>query len=172
MEANTFCWKRLESKTVVATMRKTTNTAAVISALATASYIGAGTWQSHWVLQSVVLGGFHELVWCIAEMRRVAPAHVVGMSLSRVMVHGFGWNSGVQVVVHGGNGVVQRRWSGIRGIWRVSVFLFTIKTYYKTHLLNVLSRRIVEWMRGAPQALATIAAMTYMLRTFSSGRRI
>lgn len=148
-------------------VRKTANTAAVISALATASHIGAGTWQSHWVLQSVVLGGFHELVWCKAEVRRVAPAYVMGMSLSRIMVYGVGWNTGVQVVVHGGNRVVQRRWSGVVGIWRVPVLL-----YYKTHFLNVLSRRVVEWMRGAPQALATITAMTYVLRTFSSGRRI
>lgn len=144
-------------------VRKTANAAAIIPALATASHIGAGTWQSHRVLQSIVMGGFHEVVWCIAEVRRVGSAHVVGMSLSRVIVHGVGLDPGIQVVVNGGNGVVQRRWGGVRGIWRVSVLLFTIDAYYKAHLLNVLSRRIVEWMRGAPQALATIAAMTYVL---------
>jgi len=140
----------------MAAVCKTANAAAVISALATASHIRAGARQSHRVLQSVILGGFHELIWCIAEVRREAIAHVVRMSLPRVMVHG-------------GNRVVQRGRSSVCGIWRVLVLLFTIKAYYKTHLLNVLSRSIIERVRGAPQALATITAVTYVLRTFSSG---
>jgi len=85
------------------------------------------------------------------------------------MVHGVGLNTGIQVVVHGGNRVVQRGRSGVGGIWRVLALFFTIKAYYKTHLLNMLSRRIVKWVRGAPQALATITAVTYVLRTLSSG---
>lgn len=107
VEANTFCWNRFESKTVVTAVHKTADAAAIIPALATTSNIGAWTWQSHWVLQSVILRGFHELlVLCVAEVRRVAIVHVARMCLSWVLIYSIGLNTIVEVAVHGGNGVV------------------------------------------------------------------
>ena len=150
----------------MAAVRKTAYATAIISALAATGHIRARVWQSHRVFQSVILRRLHKiLVWCIIGMRWIATAHVVRIrSVFRVCVYGVRLNPILQVVIR-----ANRVSSAGRILWMLA--LFSVEAYQKTHLLDMLLRRVVERMRSATKTLTTITAFTHMSRVaFNSSR--